>query len=243
MQNQYAGRICSAAIALIGILALAPASSFSAPQNARQPKPMRSGDAQIRFENASSDNASPIRYVARSRSYDLYISREEADVVLHGNLEQSREAERGKVIVVQAYASVLRMRFVDADPPRSVKQPIESGRRSLNSVAYRGIYPGTDAILSANRNEIGFQFELSPGANARNIVLEISGATSINLDSRGNAVVHAGREGVVLQRPVVRMQSIEGGNANFGGYEIEGANRLRFIVNANLLQYHPTITD
>jgi hypothetical protein len=244
VQNQCAVKIRWAAIALTGIfLSLASQQCYSAPRNARQAKSVRSGGAQIHFENTSSDDASPIRYVARTRSYDLYISREEADVVLHGGLEQSGEAERGKMIVVHAYANVLRMRFVDADPPTSVEQPIESGRRSLGSIAYRGIYPGTDAVLQASRNQIGFQVELSPGADTRRIVLEIRGATSINLDSRGNAVVRVGREAIVLQRPAVKIQSSGRGETSLGGYEIEGANRLRFIVNGNIPQSRATITD
>lgn len=244
VQNQYTVKIGWAAIALAGILIpLASRQIYSAPRNARQAKPVPNGDAQIYFENASSDDASPIRYVARARSYDLYISREEADVVLHGGLEQSGDAERGKMIVVHAYASVLRMRFVDADPPTSVEQPIESGRRSLNSIAYRGVYPGTDAVLRARQSQIGFQFELAPGADARNIVLEIRGATSINLDSRGNAVVRVGREAIVLQRPAVKIQASGRGETSVGGYEIEDANRLRFIVNGNVPQSRATITD
>jgi len=230
------------AIALAGIfLVLASQRCYSAPRSAPQAKSVRGGDAQIYFEKIGSDDASPIRYAARSRAYDLYISREEADLVLHRGLEQPVQAERGKVIVVQAYASVLRMRFVDADPPTSVEQPVESERRSLNSVAYRGIYPGTNAILRANQNDIGLQFEFSSGADARNIVLEIGGATSINLDSRGNAVVHAGREAIVLQRPTV--QSSGRGEASLGAYEVEGRNRLRFILSGNVPQSHPTIAD
>lgn len=244
MQNQCAVKIRAAAIALTGIfLAFAAVRGYSTTGNSSQTKPMRSGDAQIHFENTDSDDASPVRYVARSSSYDLYISREEADLVLHGGLEQSGEAERGKMIVVHAYANVLRMRFVDADLPTGVEQPIESGRRSLSSVAYRGIYRGTDAVLRASRNQIAFQVELSPGADARNIVLEIRGATSIKLDSHGNAVVHAGRKAIVLQRPTVKIQSIGRGETSLGGYEIEGANRLRFIVSGNIPQSRATITD
>jgi len=232
------------AIALAGIfLVLASQRCYSAPRNARQAKSFRGGDAQIYFEKIGSDDASPIRYVARSRAYDLYISREEADLVLHRGLEQPMKAERGKVIVVQAYANVLRMRFVDAELPTSVGRPSTHGRRSPSAVAYRGIYPGTDALLRANREGIGFQLELSPGADSQAIVLEIGGATSINLDRHGNAIVHAGRESIVLQRPTVRIQSSGRDEAGLGAYEVEGANRLWFIASGNLPQSRQTITD
>lgn len=132
MQNQDAARIRWAVIALAGtFLALAPVRCYSAPANTRHAKSVRSSDAQINFESITGDDASLIRYVARAGSYDLYISREEADVVLHGGLQQSGEVERGKVIVVHAYANVLRMRFVHANPPTSVEPA--GGRNVIHS--------------------------------------------------------------------------------------------------------------
>lgn len=98
-------------------------------------------------------------------------------------------------------------------------------------------------IVRANRGRLGFQLDLCPGADTENTVLEIGGATSIGLDSRGNAVVHAGREAIVLQRPSVRMQSNGRAQTSLGAYQIEGANRLRFIVSGNLPQSRVTITD
>lgn len=193
----------------------------------------RSEPAPVYFERTSR-SAFPIRYVARSRSYDVYISREEADVVLHGGLEQPAEAARGKVIVVHAYANVLRMRFVDAEPATSVEQPLNQGRRTLNTVAYRGIYPGADALLRADRRGIALQLQLSPGADAQNIVLEVGGATSIDLDSNGNALVHAGRETITLERPTAKIQAGVAERTSMGAYEVEGVNRLRLVISGDL---------
>lgn len=200
------------------------------------------GNEEVYFERAS-QSVSPICYVARSHSYDVYVSREEADVVLHGGLEQSGEAERGKAIVVHAYADVLRMRFLNAEPPTSVERPMQQGRRSRSAVAYRGVYPGTDVLLLTKQGGIGFQLELSAGADTRNIVVEIGGATSVELDAHGNAIVHAGKDAMVLQRPTVKIQAGLGEQTFAGAYEMEGSNRLRFIVSGDLPEHGQTVAD
>ncbi len=236
-------RILRAAGWLVAILLCAALPGVSAQGNARAANPARSSDSRIYFEKTSSGNASPIRYVARSRSFDVYVSREEADVVLHGGLEQPREVARGKVIVVHAYANVLRMRFVNSDLPASVEPLATRRAASTDAVAYRGIYPGTDAVLSATKDGIAFQLKLSQGADVQNVVLELDGATSIDLDARGNAVVHAGREVVVLQKPAVQIQLAASGEASPGAYEIAGPNRLRFIVSRDVPTLSQTVSD
>jgi len=230
------GIAATAIIFMLAIIKYATAATKSEPKRADQ------HIAHVQFERAS-QNAFPIRYVARSRSYDLYISREEADIVLHGGLKQPAEVARGKVIVVHAYANVLRMRFVDAEPPTSVEQPLNQGRRALNTVAYRGIYPGADALLRANRGGIELQLQLSPGADTQNIILEISGATSIDLESNGNALVHAGREAITLQRPAVTIQAGAAERTVMGTYEIDGVNRLRLVVGGNLPAQRQPVED
>ena len=230
-------------MAAAGIIFMLGAMKYAAAGSKRDSKRAdRSEAAQVYFKKAS-QSAFPIRYVARSRSYDLYISREEADVVLHGGLERPAEAARGKVIVVHAYANVLRMRFVDAEPATSVEQPLYQGRRSLNAVVYRGIYPGTDALLRANRRGIALQLQLSPGADAQDIILEIRGATSIDLGSDGNALVHAGREVITLERPTVTIQAGVAERKSVGAYEIEGVNRLRLVISGNLPAQGQPIED
>lgn len=188
----------------------------------------------LHFEASKNLSASPIRYSARAASYSLFLSSDEADVVLHGEGMPSGEVSRGKPIVVQAYANLLRMRFVDSNLPTSVGPPGAQKRShpDYTAVAYRGIYPGTDVILRGDQQQIGFQLHLYPGADSDHIVLELAGATGIRLDAAGNAIVHVGRASLILQKPSVLVGS-EGASQQLpGAYQIETRNRLRFIVGA-----------
>jgi hypothetical protein len=230
------------AIVCTGIGALAAPHASAQVERPVASRPLASP---LRFEASNDPAGSPVKYCARAASYSLFLSNDEADVVLHGETTPSGEITRGKPIVVQAYANLLRMRFVDSDLPTSIG-PVdaqEQSRADHTAVVYRGIYPGTDVILRGDQRRIAFQVNLSPGADFAHIVLELAGATGINLDADGNAVVHVGRASLILQKPSI-LASFEGVPQRLvGAYQIETGNRLRFIVAASAPHNSQTITD
>jgi|SRR5579875_39360 len=196
--------------------------------------PARSIESPIFFRKMAGQ-LGPVLYSAETPSFDLFISRQETDVVLHDEIAPAGELPRGKITVVNAYATVLRLRFVNASLPTSVV-PLAPVRRShlaqfsYAAVAYRGIYAGTDVILRGNRRRVSFQVILSPGADPNHVVLQLAGATSIKLNAHGDAMIHSGRDSLVLRRPVA---SIKGSKRSFwGAYKLESGNRLRFIIPA-----------
>ncbi|MFZ3246463.1 MAG: hypothetical protein WA185_15430 [Candidatus Acidiferrales bacterium] len=234
--------------AIVVALVWAGIGALAAPHASAQierPVASRPLTSPLRFEASNHPAGGPVKYSARAASYSLFLSNDEADVVLHGETAPSGEITRGKPIVVQAYASLLRMRFVDSDLPTSIG-PLDARKRScadFTAVAYRGIYPGTDVILRGDQRRIAFQLNLSPGADFEHIVLELAGATGINLDADGNAVVHVGRASLILQKPSI-LVSPEGASQRLpGAYQIETGNRLRFIVAAPAPRNGQTITD
>lgn len=140
------------------------------------------------------------------------------------------ELSRGELVVVKAYAMVVRMRFVGSNPSTAVRamDASDRSRPPFTAAAYRGIYPGTDLLLRAQRRRIVFQLNLSAGADRENIVLELAGATEMRLDNTGNAIVSAGQGSFELETPVIKTN----GSVKLarGAYKIERGNRLRFIV-------------
>jgi len=198
----------------------------------------------VDFEANNNPN-SPVKYSARTALYSLFISNEEADLVLHGEATPSNKLRRGKLIVVKAYASLVRMRFVDSNLPTGIT-PLDARDRSrlpYTSIAYRGIYPGTDVLLRAQQRRIAFQVNLSPGAGTENIVLELAGASRVKLDNVGNAIVNVGRASFVLQKPVVGTRADINQKLVSGSYEIEHGNRLRFIVPRDSSPASQTVGD
>lgn len=193
-----------------------------------------SGSAPLVFQ-PSMIAGSPVRYIAHTAGYTMFLLDEEADVVLQEEKAPSKQLQRGGLIVVQAHASLLRMRFVGANPPTSIT-PTDPHRRtqaSFTAVAYRGLYPGTDIIIRGDQKRMQFQMKLGAGASAENIVIEFAGATGLDLHADGTATVHAGRAALLLQRPVILFGSNQATQSAPGNFRIENLNRLRLVPPAS----------
>jgi len=190
----------------------------------------------LRFEANHGQTNQEVKYLARAATYNIFLANDEADVVLHSEMRPTGPLARGKVIVVRAYASVLRMRFANSNPstkivPLRQRSPIHGFTpETFTAVAYRGIYAGTDVVFRGDQRKIGLELNLSPGADPRGVVLALDGATGISLDSAGNAVVRVGDVSFVLQRPSIFEVRNGSHQPISGSYRIEPNNRLRFMV-------------
>jgi len=201
-----------------------------------------SSKAPLRFEANRGQTDEQVKYLARATGYNIFLARNEADIVLHREMKPSGTVARGKMIVVQASANVLRLRFANSNPPTKIV-PLRYRRGSGNSatgectaVAYRGVYAGTDIIFRGDQQKIGLDLDLSPGADPNGMALTLDGATGIVLDAAGNAVVRMGEASLVLERPAIFEVRDGRRRPLAGGYRIEPNNRLRFVVglpNAN----------
>lgn len=187
---------------------------------------------------------SPIRYLARAAHFTAFLSNDEADVVLQQEKAPSQQLQRGGLIIVQAHASLLRIRFVDADPPTSLNPADRqiSAASPLTAVAYRGLYPGTDIILRGDQQRLQFQVNLGPGASAENATIEFAGATGLNLRPDGTAVVRAGGAALLLERPLILRHRLLYGSqppqSSLGAFQIEKGNRLRFVITSRAPAQH-----
>jgi len=210
--------------------------AVAAPAQTRARSEKTSAEQPLHFKVNQGETNRRVKYLARAARYSIFLANNEADIVLHHEATPAGPVARGKVIVVHAYASVLRMRFADSNPPTSIV-PL-SGRSAIRdssagpytAVAYRGIYPGMDIVFHGDQRKIGLDLVLSRGADPAGIVLEFDGATGIALDAAGNAVVRAGEASLVIERPSFLEDQDGRRRLVVGSFQIEPNNRLRFLV-------------
>ena len=195
-----------------------------------------SSKAPLRFEANRGQTDEQVKYLARATDYDIFLAENEADIVLHHELKPSGTVARGKIIVVQAQANVLRLRFADANLPTKIVPMLRrlgsgnSATVECTAVAYRGVYAGADIIFRGDQQKIRLDLDLSPGADPTGMALTVDGATGIILDAAGNAVVRTGEASLVLERPAI-FEVRDGRRRPLAGrYRIEPNNRLRFVV-------------
>lgn len=243
-----------AAAAMLGVVVLLGPAVVQAQSTKRISTPLstsRKTNAPLRFRENRGEADAAVKYVARAEAYSLFFAAAEVDVMLHREAQPAGPLERGKPIVVQAHADVLRMRFANANPPtRIVPVGLAGGMQAagetkhgaFTGVAYRGVYPGTDILFHGNQRQIAIDLMLSPGADTSGIELEVSGATKISVDAEGNAVLHAGPTSLVLQRPSFYWARADARQPVAGRYEFEGHNRLR-IAGGTTESNEPVVID
>src|SRR5271156_256403 len=110
-----------------------------------------------------------------------------------------------------------------------------------------GALPGVDVIVYGNEEGLEYDLRLAPGADARNLRLEISGADGLRLGGNGDLMILIGEREIRMRKPA--MYKEYGGaakpgdgrsNRNLvdGGYELEadGTGGFRVARNAEFAE-------
>jgi hypothetical protein len=76
-------------------------------------------------------------------------------------------------------------------------------------VKYRGVYPGIDAVYYGNQSQIETDYIVAPGADPKQIVLQVSAGKDLTLNSQGDLLVANAAGDLILRRPNV-YQDVDG---------------------------------
>ena len=70
-------------------------------------------------------------------------------------------------------------------------------------VRYPEVYPGIGLVYYGNQQQLEYDFQVAPGADAGQIRLEFAGAQSLSVDAAGDLQVQVGEQRLVQHKPVV----------------------------------------
>jgi hypothetical protein len=107
-----------------------------------------------------------------------------------------------------------------------------SGIATYARVTYTDVYPGVDLEYYGNKRQLEYDFIVRPGADPRAIVLEAAGADRLEIDARGDLVMHIGTQSVRQQKPIVYQQVKGVRHEREGRYALQGSNRVTFELGA-----------
>lgn len=97
-------------------------------------------------------------------------------------------------------------------------------------VHYKNIYPGIDLIYYGNQSRVEHDFVIAPGADPRQIQLDIEGADQVSVAENGDLVLRKGNDEVRFQSPVV-YQEFHGMRIPVSGqFSIKSATRVSFTL-------------
>jgi hypothetical protein len=189
----------------------------------------------LRFEPNLGQSEPRVLFLARGSGYGLYLTAEEAVMVL-------RRGER-----VSYDAALLRLRLVGGGRhPEAVGVGKLPGRShyflgsdpgawrtdvpQYAGVEFRAVYPGVDLTYYGKEGQIEYDFVVASGADPRRIRFRIEGARHVRLDTDGNLVLSA-EGGEVIHRAPVFYQEVDGERRSvMGRYVLHGRRDVSFEV-------------
>ncbi len=212
------------------------------------------GRLPLSFKANLGQTAPEVQFVSQGAGYELFLTRQDAVLALQSsrqvqaprlnrasNLKALRDAQRAQK------TSVLRLHFDGSNSTAEVsgvnrlpgRTDYFIGRDpknwhtevpSYSRVAYQGIYSGVDAVFYGNQRQLEYDFIVAPGADPKQIALDVEGAKTLELDARGNLLMGVSGREVRLLKPVIYQDANGEHREIAGNYEITREHRVTFSI-------------
>ena len=187
------------------------------------------------FEPNQGQADEKVRFISRGSGYTLFLTSEEAVLLLR------------RPSTDEAQAGVVRMRFVGADPESTI-----TGRRELpgksnylmgrdparwhtnisnfGRVHYEGVYPGIDASFYGNQGRLEYDFVVAPGVNPEVIRLGFDGIETVAVELDGDLLLETAIGELRLSKPILYQETDGIRNEIAGRYLLLGDNEVGFSI-------------
>jgi hypothetical protein len=212
------------------------------------------GKLPLAFEANEGQTADDVRFLSRGNGYTLFLTEHEAILTLRQSTPGSdARLNRAKLSAIHRNrrgaekVSVLRMRldrssskaeitgvnrmptkvnyFMGNDP-----QKWHTDVPAYSQVKYRDVYPGVDLLFYGNQRRLEYDFLVAPGADVKQIALDVQGANRLRIDRLGNLFMKMQDGEVELQKPII-YQDVNGERREIAGnYVIARDHRVQFSV-------------
>lgn len=199
------------------------------------------GKLPISFEANRGQTDAEVRYLSRSAGFSLFLTPTEAVLSLKAPAKDSRDAAVVRLSLEGGNRNPA-MQAIDQQASKTnyfVGNDASKWQRDLANYArvkYMGVYPGVDLVYYGNQMQLEYDFLVAPGADPRQITMNIDGAKSLKLDSRGNLVLGTNQGDIVQQAPIA-YQQVDGARRHVdASYAMRADGRVGF----NLGSYDKT---
>jgi hypothetical protein len=198
----------------------------------------------LHFEANRGQTDPAVRFLARSGAGTLFLTAEEAVLVLGAPAPAG-----GAAPPAPAPHAALRLSFPGANPAPRVtgrdelagkahyligRDPAQwrTGIPTYGRVHYAGLYPGIDLVYYGNGDRLEYDFVVAPGADPGRIRLAFAGADRVAIDAAGDLVLATAAGEVRQHRPFL-YQEFDGVRREVaGGYRLAGSREVAFEVAA-----------
>jgi IPT/TIG domain/Beta-propeller repeat len=170
------------------------------------------------------------RFLARGQGYVLFLTPRGAVLALataHTALRMRWHGGREAAIAGEGLLEAKSHYLLGSDPKRW-----HPNVPAFERVRYGSVYPGVDLFYYGREGELEYDLVLAPGAELRQVVMDLSGALGLRVDDRGDLVLATDGGPMVWRKPVAyqvrdgERQEVE------SRYALRGAHRVGFEVGA-----------
>lgn len=211
--------------------------SSSHTQAASNPLQLRSIISQlpIAFEPNQGQADEPVKFLAHASGYGLYLLPSEALLTVS---ERSTSGLQEAAIEMRLKGANASAKPLGADqlPGHSNYFIGNNSSRWLRNipqfarVQYREVYPGVDLTFYGNQHRLEYDFDVAPGADARQIELNFKGASKIEVASNGDLVLGLHGRELRFQAPHVYQKSDAGEQAIAAAFVLRGSDSTGFNI-------------
>ena len=211
------------------------------------------GKLPLAFEANQGQTDPQVRYISRGQGYQLFLTPAEAVLELRQPKPANAQLNvRGDIKATIAAlksreASVLRLQFAGANAAPKVlgidqlpgktnyfvgNNPSKwhTGVPNYSRVSYHEIYPGVDLAFYGNGQRLEYDFTVAPGADPKEIALEVQGARNLRVDDAGNLVLAVSQGAIQFEKPLI-YQNVNGQRKFVAGnYNIASNQRVGFTA-------------
>lgn len=209
----------------------------------------------LNFELNQGQTDAQVKFMAQGRGYNLFLTSTEVVLALQKPAASKDEDWARlplKTVVENTPASepaVLRMKLIGANPmpkvigledlPGKVNYFIGNNPAkwrthipTYGKVQYASVYPGVDLVYYGTERQLEYDFIVAPGADPTSIQLAFAGADQLEVNDKGDLVLHIASEQLLMHKPVI-YQAMAGVRQEIaGGFVRRGKDQVAFQIGA-----------
>ena len=192
------------------------------------------GQLPLSFEPNQGQTDPQVKFLARGGGYGLYLTGSQAVLALRASAEHKstirmslEHSNSGPVVDVQEELPGKSNYFIGNDPAKWHRNIPQFSR-----VRYHDVYPGIDLVYYGRQGKLEYDFEVSPGADPKQIALQFQGSPRLTLTGAGDLSIATVAGNVELQAPRVYQQIGNEDRSVTGKFVLLSDNGVAFEIGA-----------
>ncbi len=182
----------------------------------------------IWFEPNTGHYANDVRFVSHGKNYLLLLKDNSAELTLSGGkaIKMQLMDANSKPTTVGIDKLETKVHYFCGNNPANWRKNIPTFSR----VRYENIYSGIDLIYYMTSRKLEYDFILAPNANPSSIAFRFAGYQRIELDVKGNLILHTADGKMYLHKPACYQETSNGRKYVEGRYVFKSNGNIGFVL-------------